>query len=333
MLGTLKAAMRSARHVWYCAAIAGMVAAIAPAGAQSDYPNKPVKIVIGFPAGGPTDIVGRPFAAKLAQLTGQQFIVENRAGANGILAADYVAKSAADGYTLYLATTGTLLNPILSPKLAHDLFTDFAPVALLATVPALLVVHPSLPVKTARDLAALAKARPGQLAYGSSGNASMGNLGMESFKLAAHIDILHIPYKGAAPATTELIGGHVQVAMLSLSVLQPQVKAGRLRALAMASGQRAATLPDVPTMAEAGYADVNADNWFGMLAPVATPREVVARLHTVLAAAADAADTKERLAAQGVDVALATLENFTAFLRSEYARWGKVIRAAGIHAD
>jgi tripartite-type tricarboxylate transporter receptor subunit TctC len=317
---------------WAPVALLLLVMPVFGAYAQTDYPNKPVKIVIGFPPGGPTDIVGRPFAAKLSQITGQQFIIENRAGANGILAADYVAKSAADGYTVYLATTGALLSPILSPKLAYDLLKDFAPVALVATVPALLVAHPALPVKTARELAALAKARPGQLAYASSGNASMGNLGMESFKLAAGIDIQHNPYKGAAPATTDLMGGHVQVAMLSLSILQPQVKAGRLRALAMVSGKRAATLPDVPSMAEAGYADVNADNWFGMLAPAATPRDVVMKLHAALAAAA-AGDTKERLASQGVDVALSTPENFAAVLRSEYARWGKVIRAAGIHAD
>jgi tripartite-type tricarboxylate transporter receptor subunit TctC len=301
--------------------------------AQGEYPARPVKVVIGFPPGGPTDIVGRPFAAKVAQITGQQFIVENRAGANGVVAAEYVAKSPPDGYTLYLATTGALLSPLLTPKLSYDLLKDFAPVALLATVPALLVAHPSLPVKNARDLAALAKARPGQLTYASSGNASMGNLGMESFKLAAGIDILHIPYKGAAPATTDLIGGHVQVAMLSLSILQPQVKAGRLRALALASGKRASTLPGVPSLAELGYADVNADNWFGMLAPVATPRDVIAKLHAALAAAADSADTKERLAAQGVDIALSTPENFTAFLRSEFTRWGKVIRTAGIQAD
>jgi tripartite-type tricarboxylate transporter receptor subunit TctC len=314
------------------AAIA-LIAPVFGAHAQSEYPNKPVKIVIGFPPGGPTDIVGRPFAARLSQQTGQQFIIENRAGANGILAADYVAKSAADGYTVYLATTGALLSPILAPKLSYDLLKDFAPVALLATVPALLVAHPSLPVKNARELAALARAKPGQLAYASSGNASMGNLGMESFKLAAGINILHIPYKGAAPATTDLIGGHVQIAMLSLSILQPQVKAGRLRALAIASGKRAATMPDVPSMAEAGYADVNADNWFGVLAPVATPRDIISKLHAALAAAADSADTKERLAAQGVDIALSTPEKFSAFLRTEYARWGKVIRAAGIQSE
>ena len=240
-------------------AVAALLAMpIAGAYAQADYPSKPVRVVIGFPPGGPTDIVGRPVAARLAQVTGQSFVIENRAGANGILAADYVAKSAPDGYTIYLATTGALLSPILSPKLSYDLFRDFAPVALVATVPALLAAHPSLPVKSARDLAVLAKAKPGQLAYASSGNASMGNLGFESFKLAAGINILHVPYKGAAPAMTDLMGGHVQVSMLSLSILQPQVQAGKLRALAMVSSKRAATLPDVPSMAESGYPDVNA---------------------------------------------------------------------------
>jgi tripartite-type tricarboxylate transporter receptor subunit TctC len=289
--------------------------------------------VIGFPPGGPTDIVGRPVAARLAQVAGQQFIVENRAGANGVIAAEYVAKSAPDGYTIYLATTGALLSPLLAPKSSYDLFRDFAPVALVATVPALLAAHPSLPVRTARELAALAKAKPGQLAYASSGNASMGNLGMESFKLAAGINILHVPYKGAAPATTDLMGGHVQVAMLSLSILQPQVLAGKLRALAIASDRRASTLPEVPSMAEAGYADVNADNWFGVLVPAATPRDVVARLHIALTTALESPETRQRLTAQGVEVASSTPENFAVFLRSEYARWGKVIRAAGIQAD
>ena len=315
----------------FVAALLGLGAAIAQA--QTDFPVKPVRLVIGFPPGGPTDIVGRPVAARLAQVTGQQFIIENRAGANGVIGAEYVAKSAADVYTIYLATTGALLSPLLTPKSAYDLFRDFTPVALLATVPALLAAHPSLPVTTARDLATLAKARPGQLAYASSGNASMGNLGMESFKLAAGINILHVPYKGAAPATTDLMGGHVQVAMLSLSILQPQVQAGKLRALAIASGRRAATLPGVPSMAEAGFAEVNADNWFGVLVPAATPKDIVARLHVALIAALDSPETRQRLTGQGVDVAVSTPENFSSFLRNEYARWGKVIRAAGIHAD
>ena len=315
------------------AAAVALFVAHAIAHAQADYPNKPVKLVIGFPAGGPTDIVGRPVAARLAQVTGQQFVIENRAGANGVIAAEYVAKSAPDGYTLYLATTGALLNPLLSPKPSYDLLRDFAPVALVATVPMLLVVHPALPVRSVKELTVLAQAKPGQIAYASSGNASMGNLGMESFKLAARINILHVPYKGAAPATTDLIGGHVQVAMLALSVLQPQVKAGKLRALAVASGKRASTLPAVPSLAEAGYADVNADNWFGILTAPATPREIIAKLHAALVAAVEPAETKERLAAQGVELAVTTPEQFTAFLRSERTRWTKVIRAAGIRAD
>jgi tripartite-type tricarboxylate transporter receptor subunit TctC len=314
-------------------------AAIAPCAvaqdksAAADYPTKALRLVIGFPPGGPADIIGRPLALKLAQVTGQQVVVDNRAGANGVIAAEHVAKAPADGYTLYLATTGVLLSPILSPKLSYDMLKDYAPVTLIATVPMLLVVHPSLPVKNAKELTSLAKSKPGELSYASSGNASMGNLGTESFKLAAGIDIVHVPYKGAAPATTDLIGGHVQVAMLALSVLQPQVKAGKLRALAIATRKRAPTLPGVPTMAEAGYPDVNADNWFGILVASATPMDIVARLHAALVNAAEAPDTKERLTAQGAEVTTNTPEQFAAFLRAEAAKWSKVIREAGIRAE
>jgi tripartite-type tricarboxylate transporter receptor subunit TctC len=302
-------------------------------GAAADYPAKALRLVIGFPPGGPADIIGRPLALKLAQVMGQQVVVDNRAGANGVIAAEHVAKAPADGYTLYLATTGVLLSPILSPKLSYDMLKDYAPVTLIATVPMLLVVHPSLPVKNAKELTSLAKSKPGQLSYASSGNASMGNLGAESFKLAAGINIVHVPYKGAAPATTDLIGGHVQVAMLALSVLQPQVKAGKLRALAVATRKRAPTLPGVPTMAEAGYPDVNADNWFGIVVASATPKDTVARLHAALVKAAEAPDTKERLAAQGAEVVTTTPEQFAAFLRAETTKWSKVIRDAGIRAD
>ena len=314
-------------------AVVGMLLAISPAHAQPDYPNKPVKIVIGFPPGGPTDIVGRPFAAKLSQLTAQQFIIENRAGANGVLAADYVSKSAPDGYTLYLATTGALLSPILAPKLSYDLLKDFAPVALLATVPALLVAHPSLPVKTARDLRrSQRRGRDSSLMRRPAMQAWAISAWNPSSSRRASTSCI---FRTKAPRRRRPIssGGHVQVAMLSLSILQPQVKAGRLRAIAIVSAKRAATMPEIPSMAELGYVDVNADNWFGMLAPAATPREVIAKLHAALAAAADSAEVKERLTAQGVDVALSTPENFAAFLRNEYARWGKVIRAAGIRAD
>jgi tripartite-type tricarboxylate transporter receptor subunit TctC len=315
-------------------AAVGIAAALAGtfAHAQADFPNKPVRLVIGFPPGGPTDIVGRPLVVRLSQVLGQQVIADYRAGANGVVAAEYVAKSPPDGYTLYLATTGVLLSPLLSPKITYDMQRDFAPVTLVAIAPQLLAVHPSLPVKTAKELAALAKARPGQLSYASSGNAAMSNLGMELFKLAAGANIVHIPYKGASPATTDLIGGHVQAAMLTMSILQPQVKAGRIRALALAGSKRAVTMPDVPTMAEAGYPTVNAENWFGIIAPAATPKDVLVKLQAAVIKAMDA-DARERFVEQGVDIRTTTPEQFTAFLKEELTRWGKVIREANIKAE
>ncbi|MGH8617282.1 MAG: Bug family tripartite tricarboxylate transporter substrate binding protein [Burkholderiales bacterium] len=300
--------------------------------AQADFPNKPVRLVIGFPPGGPTDIVGRPLVARLSQVMGQQVVADYRAGANGVVAAEYVSKAPPDGYTLYLATTGVLLSPLLSPKITYDMQRDFAPVTLVAIAPQMLTVHPSLPVKTAKELAALAKAKPGQLSYASSGNAAMSNLGMELFKLAAGANIVHIPYKGASPATTDLIGGHVQAAMLTLSVLQPQVKAGRLRALALAGSKRAATMPDIPTMAEAGYPGVNAENWFGIIAPAATPKEVIAKLHAATLKTMDP-ETRDRYSEQGVDIRTTTPEQFSTFLKEELTRWSKVIREANIRAE
>lgn len=312
----------------------GIVTALAApfAHAQTDFPNKPVRLVIGFPPGGPTDIVGRPLVARLSQVMGQQVVADYRAGANGVVAAEYVAKAPPDGYTLYLATTGVLLSPLLSPKITYDMLRDFAPVTLVAIAPQMLTVHPSLPVRTAKELAALAKARPGQLSYASSGNAAMSNLGMELFKLAAGANIVHIPYKGAAGATTDLIGGHVQAAMLTLSVLQPQVKAGRLRALALAGSKRATTMPDIPTMAEAGYPTVNAENWFGIIAPVGTPKDVIAKLQAATVKAVDP-ETRDRYTDQGVDIRTTSPEQFTAFLKEELTRWGKVIREANIRAE
>jgi tripartite-type tricarboxylate transporter receptor subunit TctC len=320
------------RNVFSGIAAALAVVFCGAAHAQAEFPNKPVRLVIGFPPGGPTDIVGRPLVTRLSQVLGQQVIADYRAGANGVVAAEYVAKAPPDGYTLYLATTGVLLSPLLSPKITYDMLKDFAPVTLTAIAPQLLVVHPSLPVKTAKELAALAKAKPGQLSYASSGNAAMSNLGMESFKLAAGINIVHIPYKGASPATTDLIGGHVQTAMLTMSILQPQVKAGRLRALALAGSKRAVTMPDVPTMAEAGYPTVNAENWFGIIAPAGTPKEVITKLQAATVKAMDA-ETRERFVDQGVDIRTTTPEQFAGFLKEELTRWGKVIREANIRAE
>lgn len=316
-----------------CTVMCLCLAAGGAAWAQADFPAKPVRLVIGFPPGGPTDIIGRALAQAMPKVTGQQMIVDNRAGANGIVGAEVVAKSAPDGYTVYLATTGALLAPIILPKLSFDLQRDFAPVTLLGTVPMVLIVHPSLPVKSGKELIALAKKRPGEIAYSSSGNASMGNLSMESFKLASGIDLLHVPYKGAAPSVAAVVAGEVQAAILALPPLLPQVQAGKVRTLALTSPKRSAAIPNVPTMAEIGYPQAGADNWFGLLVPAATPRDLREKLHAAAVKALNVQETKTYLAAQGVDVTADAPDQFAAFLKNEYFKWQKVIRATGIKAE
>jgi tripartite-type tricarboxylate transporter receptor subunit TctC len=298
------------------------------------YPSKPIRLVISFPAGGPADFFGRTIAQKLTEIVGQQVIVDNRAGAAGILATEQVAKGAADGYTVYLASSGVLaLHAGLYDKLPYDIVRDFAPVTLAVTVPELLVVHPSLPTKTAREFAALAKARPNQLTYASTGAGSMPHLAFESFKIAAGVNILHVPYKGAAPAVTDLLGGHVQASILDVPVLLPHVKAGKFRALAIATAKRAPTLPDVPTMTEAGYPAVTADNWYGIVVAAATPKDVLAKLHSALVSALQAPETKQRLANQGAEAVSSSPQEFAAYMRNETEKWGKVTRSAGIKLD
>lgn len=298
------------------------------------YPSKPVRLIISFPAGGPADIFGRAIAIKLTEALGQQVIVENRAGASGILATELVAKAPADGYTVYLASSGVLaLHANLYEKLPYDITKDFAPVTLAVTVPELLVVHPSLPAKTAKELVALAKAQPKQLIYASTGAGSMPHLAFESFKIAAGVNILHVPHKGAAPAVTDLLGGHVHASILDVPVLLPHVKAGKLRALAIATAKRASTLPDVPTMAEAGYPTVTADNWYGIVVAAATPKDVLAKLHAALVTALLAPETKQRLAVQGADAVSSTPQELAAYMRNETAKWGRIIKTAGIKLD
>jgi tripartite-type tricarboxylate transporter receptor subunit TctC len=316
-----------------CAAMVACLGACGVAQAQPDFPSRPIRLVIGFAPGGPSDIIGRAIALKMPQVIGQPMIVDNRAGANGIVGAELVAKAPPDGYTVYFATTGVLLSPIIVPGMSFNLFRDFEPVTFAATVPMLLAVHPSLPVKNVKELVAFAKARPGQLAYSSSGNASMGNLSMESFKLAAGINILHVPYKGAAQSVTDLVGGHVQTAILAVPPLLPQVKAGRVRALAVTTVKRSPALPDVPTMAEVGFPNAGSDNWLGALVPARTPKDVIGKLHAAFVKALNAPETREYLAAQGADVVAVPPEQFAAFLQQEFAKWEKVIRATKIRAD
>ena len=300
--------------------------------AQTNYPNKPMRLVVGFPAGGPSDMFARTIAQKLTEVVGHQVVVDNRAGVNGMMAAEYVVKSVpADGYTFYLSSSGVLaLAPHLYKTLLVDPDKDFTPVTLAVTVPEMLVVHPALPVKTAKEFAALAKAKPGQLTYASTGNGSMPHLAFESFLTAAAVRIVHVPYKGAAPAMTDLLGGHVQASILDVPVLLPQVKAGRVHALAIATGKRSPALPQVPTMSEAGFPAVNADNWYGVVVAAATPKDIVAKLHAVLTIALQAPETRDRLAAIGAGAVTTTPEQFASFVRAESVKWGKIIKTAGV---
>jgi len=298
------------------------------------YPNKPVRLVHGFPAGGPADIFSRIIAQKLTEVIGQQVIVDSRPGAGSIIATEHVARAPADGYTAYLASSAILaLYANLYKKLPYDLNRDFVPVTLAVAVPELLVVHPSLPTKTAKEFVALAKAKPKQLIYGSTGNGNMPHLAMESFKIAAGVNILHVPYKGAAPAVADLLGGHVHATILDVPVLLPHAKAGKVRALAIATGKRSPALPEVPTMAEAGYPSVSADNWYGIIVAAATPKDIVSKLHASLTSALQAAETKQRMESQGANALSSSPEELAAYMRNETIKWGKIIKTAGIKLD
>ncbi len=268
----------------------------------------------------------------MTEVIGQQVIVENRPGVSGMIAAEYMTRTVpADGYVIYFAGTGVLtFAPNLYAKLPIDIARELAPVTLAVTVPEMLVVHPSLPVKTTRELVALAKSKPGQLSYGSTGNGGMPHLAVESLRVAAGIELVHVPYKGAAPAVIDLLGGHVLFTILDVPVLLPHVKSGKLRALAVATAKRQGTLPNVPTMTEAGYPSVRADNWYGVVVASATPRDITAKLHAALVKALDTPDTKERLLSQGAESRSTTPEQFAAFIREETATWGKIIKAAGV---
>ena len=324
------------RHAVCCTLTAIALSLAGPVLAQTagSYPSKPLRLVVGFPAGGPADIFGRSIAQKLTEVIGQQVVVDNRAGAGGIVATENVAKSPADGYTFYLASSAVLsFYANLYDKLPYDLNRDFVPVTLAVAVPEMLVVHPSLPVKTAKEFVALAKSKPGQLVYGSTGNGNMPNRAFESFKIASGTNILHVPYKGAAPAVIDLLGGHVQATILDLPVLLPHVQGGRMRALAIATAKRATPLPNVPTMIEAGYPSVNADNWYGIVVAAATPKDVIAKLHAALTTTLQSADLKQKFAAQGATSMSTTPEELAAYMRDETIKWGKVIKTSGIKID
>lgn len=298
------------------------------------YPTKPIRLVVPFTPGGSTDILARAIGQELTKAWGHSVIVDNVPGAGGAIGADKVAKAPGDGYTLLMGHIGTLaVNPSLYPKLPYNPVKDFAPVAGVARVPNVLVVHPAVPAKDVRELVALAKAKPGQLNYGSGGNGSAANLATEYFKLQTGVAIVHIPYKGTAPAVTDLIGGQIQVLFTGAPAVIGHIKSGQLRALAVSSPKRLDALPDLPTVAESGYKDFEADQWYGVVAPAGTPREVISKLNAQINAALNTPELKARLAAEGAVAMPGTPEAFGALIVREIARWKPVITSGRVKAD
>jgi tripartite-type tricarboxylate transporter receptor subunit TctC len=309
--------------------IAGGAAIISHGAAAEDYPSHPVRIVVPFPAGGSNDIVARILAQKLSEKTGQQFFVENRAGAGGNIGAEVVA-NAADGYTLLVTAPPPLTTNIaLYKSLPFDPATAFAPVALLATVPIVLMVHPSLPVKNVEGLVALAKAKPGTLNFGSSGIGSTNHLAGELLRHMTGIDIVHVPYKGAAPAMNDLIAGHIPMMFDNMPAVLPQVQGGSVRAIAVAGAVRAAALPDVPTVSEQGVPGFEAFAWFGLVAPAKTALPVLEKLQGDVAAILATADMKARLTELGAEPGTVSGAAFGKFLAEDTAKWSELIRISG----
>ena len=297
------------------------------------YPTKPIRLIVPLTAGGPTDLLARIIAVPLSDALGQQVIVDNRPGAGGNIGADIAAKSPADGYTLFMGTSGPLsINSTLYPKLPFDPITDFAPIILAASAPFVVIVHPSVAAQNMKELIALAKAKPGQLNYGSvPGSAS--HLSTELFKMMAGVNIVHIPYKGAAPATTDVIAGQIQLSFASTPGSVPVVKAGKVKALGVTSAKRIGKLPEVPTLAEAALPGYEASVWYGVVAPARTPREVVQRLNKEIAAVVANPTHRERMLGGDFEPTTSTPEQFAAFIKSETAKWGKVVKASGAKAE
>jgi tripartite-type tricarboxylate transporter receptor subunit TctC len=298
------------------------------------YPQKPIKLIVPFTPGGSTDILARSIGIELTKAWGQSVVIENIAGAGGSIGADKVAKAPADGYTLLMGHIGTLaVNPSLYPKLPYNPLKDFAPVAWVARVPNVLVVNPNVPAKNVQELVALAKSKPGQLSYGSGGNGSAANLATEYFKMQTETAILHIPYRGTAPAVTDLMGGQIQMLFTGAPAVMGQVKNGQLRALAVSSPKRLEALPDLPTVAEAGYKNFEADQWYGVVAPAGTPRDIVLKLNQQINLALNSAELKKRLTTEGAVATPDTPEAFGKLIAQEIERWRPVITSGRVKAD
>ena len=313
----------------------GFVLAALLAGAQAqNYPSRPIRFIVPIAAGGGADLVARVIAERLSRNLGQQVVVENRAGGGTVIGAELVARSPADGYTWLLGTaTSHAINASLVKKLPYDPVKDFAPIALVAVLPQIIVIHPALPAASLKDFIALAKKRPGEILFGSPGNGSNNQLGAEMLNIVAGIKTLHVPYKGAGPAITDLLAGHLQFMFTTIPPALPQVKAGRLRALAVAGAKRSALLPELPTTAEQGARGVEAASWNGILLPAGVPRDIITRLHAEIGVVMKQPEVIERLAGAGVEAAMMSPEEFAAYIESETARYAKVVKSSGARVD
>ncbi len=320
------------RAMHLCAAACGVIAA-ASALAQAPYPAKPVRMVVPSSAGGGTDIVARIVAPRLSERLGQQVVIDNRPGAGTMIGNELVARAVGDGYTILMGLSTLATNPIMHKKVPYNALTDFAPITLVLSAPNVLVVHPSLPVKTVKELIAFAKARPGQVNYGSAGLGTNPHLGMELFLSMAGLTMTHIPYKGSAPAMIDLISGQVVTMTATMLTGMPHIRTGRLRPLGITGSQRNAALPDVPTVAEAGVPGYETVLWYGALAPATTSKDIVARLHRDLTAVLRSAEVKERFAADGGEAVGNSSEEFASYIRSELEKWARVAKAAGIKPE
>ena len=314
---------------WFIVAVLFLLSGLAQA-----FPDKPVRFVVGFTPGGPSDILARAVGQKLAERWGQQVVVENRPGAGGNLAAEVVAKSAPDGYTWLLGNNSILAtNHALYKKLSYDPLKDFAPVALVAVQPNILVVHPDVPAKSLQELIEFLKRNPGKLNYASSGAGAAAHLAGELFKSMAGVDIVHVPYKGAQPALTDLIAGHAQLMFATSASVIPYMKAGRLRALAVTTAQRSPSVPELPTVAQAGLPGFEATTWHGVVVPAATPAAVVQQLNRDINAVLKEKDLSERLAGLGAEVLTGTPQDFADYIAREIPKWTKVVKDSGAKAD
>ena len=321
-------------RTWHIAVLAALFGGLAGTAYAQDCPTRAVRLIIPFAPGGSNDILGRLIAARLSDTLGQQVVVDNRGGAGGSIGVELASKSPPDGYTIVIGHIGTLaVNPTLYKKLAYDPLRDLQPISLLAKVPNIMVVHPSVPAKSVKELLALARARPGALVYGSGGTGGAGHLATEYFKLMAKVDLVHVPYKGTGPAIIDLLSGQTQLVFAGVPGISAQVRAGRLRPLGVSTTRRLAVFPEVPTIAEAGVPGYEATQWYGVLAPAGTPRPIVTRLNQEIIKALQTPQMKERLAADGAEPFPSTPEEFSAFIKEEIARWAPVIKAADIRVD